>query len=122
LIVDDEADFGAFVRRVAQKLDFEVEVTTTAAGFKESYSRFKPTIVVLDIVMPDVDGIELIRWLAAAHCAARVVIISGFDPYYAMAAEKFGDIGGLTSIQRLTKPVSLADLESALTARGPGKA
>jgi DNA-binding response OmpR family regulator len=115
LIIDDEVKFGAFVRRAAENLDFEVEVTTNARAFQEAYKRFDPTIIVLDIVMPETDGIELIKWLATIKCAARIVIISGFDPHYAKAAETLVSCAGLKSIVRLRKPVSIAELELALS-------
>ena len=76
LVVDDEVAFGAFVRRVAQGLDFAVEVTSTADAFKEAYERFHPTVIVLDIVMPETDGIELIRWLGTMNCTARITSLS----------------------------------------------
>ncbi len=40
LVVDDEADFGASVRRVAKGLGFEVEATTNGRDFKQAYERF----------------------------------------------------------------------------------
>lgn len=113
LVIDDAADFGAFVRHVAVKLDFEVEVTTDPREFKEIYKRFAPSIIVLDIVMPDTDGIELIRWLVAARCTSRIIIVSGFDPNYAKIADILGSVAGLTSITRLSKPVRVADLRRA---------
>ena len=114
LVIDDEADFGTFVRRVAERLAFDVEVTTRAEEFKTAYARFDPTVIVLDVVMPDVDGIELVRWLGSQGCQARIVIISGFDPNYARAAQSMGDFAGLKSIVRLKKPVNVAELENAL--------
>jgi DNA-binding response OmpR family regulator len=115
LVVDDEADFGAFVRRVAEKLDFEVVVTTNARAFKEIFHRFDPTVIVLDIVMPDTDGIELVQWLANMQCKARIIIISGFDPNYTRMADILGSAAGISSITRLTKPVTVADLGKALS-------
>ena len=115
LIVDDEVDFGKFVRRVATEMGYEVEVTSNERDFKETYRRFDPTDIVLDIVMPAADGIDLARWLVAMKCKARIVIISGFDPSFAKAAELVAHIGDLTSTLRLSKPVSVAQLKHALS-------
>jgi len=114
LIVDDEADFGISVHRVAAALGYEVQVTTRGRDFKEVYKRFDPTVVFLDIIMPEMDGIELIEWLASVHCTARVIVISGFTPLYAKTAVMLGEAKGLLSISRLTKPVSVAALTAAL--------
>lgn len=119
LVVDDEADFARFVRRVAQRLDFTVEMTTRARDFKEAYERFQPSVIVLDIVMPEADGIELIQWLASKGCEARVLIISGYDPRYAVAAELLGNVGGKMTFTRLRKPILVADLEKALAGVSP---
>jgi DNA-binding response OmpR family regulator len=114
LIVDDNAEFGQALRRVAEKWGFQVEVTTRTSEFMKIYKRFDPTVIVLDIVMPDHDGIELIRWIASAGCTARVLIISGSDPLYARMAETIGKAKGLLSVKTLPKPVSLAGLSEAL--------
>jgi DNA-binding response OmpR family regulator len=114
LIIDDEADFGLSVRRVAERLGFTVEVTTRASDFKAACQSFDPTIVILDMVMPDMDGNELIKWLASIKSTARIVIVSGFTPIYAKTAESLGKAYGLPSISRLTKPVSVAALSAAL--------
>jgi DNA-binding NtrC family response regulator len=114
LIVDDEVDFGVSVRRVAEKLGFDVEVKTRARDFKAAFHSFNPTVVMLDMIMPDEDGNELIQWLASIKSTARVIIISGYAPIYAKTAENLGKAHGLPSISRLTKPVSIAALSSAL--------
>lgn len=114
LVIDDETDFGAFVGRVASGLGFTVEVTTRAADFQEAYLRFQPTHLILDMVMPECDGIELIGWLATMGCRGRIFIITGFHPRYAAAAETLGRVQGLAPIVTLRKPVSLADLRAAL--------
>ncbi len=46
LIVDDEPEFGQFVRKVAEAMDFEVKVTTQVAHFKGAYGAFDPTVIV----------------------------------------------------------------------------
>jgi len=120
LIVDDEPDFLVVVRRVAERLGFEVESMTHGRDFKQAYARFDPTVVILDMIMPDVDGIELIEWLASVQSKAQIIIISGFTPIYAKTAMTLGEAKGLLSISRLAKPVSLAALTTLLTAVLPG--
>jgi DNA-binding NtrC family response regulator len=116
LIVDDEPDFLVVVRRVAERLGYEVETLSHSRDFKQAYARFGPTAVILDMIMPEVDGIELIEWLAEVRCKAQIIIISGFTPIYAKTAVTLGQAKGLLSISRLAKPVSLATLTATLTA------
>jgi len=114
LIVDDEPDFLVVVRRVAERLGYEVETMTHGRDFKEAYARFDPTVIILDMIMPEVDGIELVEWLAGVRCKARIIIVSGFTPIYAKNAVALGEARGLLSISRMAKPVSLAMLTATL--------
>jgi DNA-binding NtrC family response regulator len=120
LVVDDEVDFSVSVQGVAERLGFEVEVTTHASEFKVIYRRFDPTVVLIDMIMPDVDGIELVRWVATTKCTADIVVASGYSPVYTAAAAAIGTSHGLSRLRRLTKPASLASLTEALL--GPGAA
>jgi DNA-binding response OmpR family regulator len=114
LIVDDEADFGAAVGMVAERLGFDVQVTTHGREFKRLYESFDPTVIVVDMIMPEVDGIEVIAWLASVKCVAAIIVISGFTPFYAKTAVEIGEAKGLLPIIRLAKPVSLAVLTATL--------
>jgi CheY-like chemotaxis protein len=116
LVIDDEVDFANLVARVGRAMDFEVEVTTSGRDFKEAVPRFRPDIIVLDIIMPEIDGIELINWLAQRGTAARVIVATGYNPSYAKMAQVLGTAHGIISVKTLLKPVALADLQAALRA------
>jgi len=114
LIVDDEPDFGDFVRKVAEGAGYEVTVTTGGKQFMEVYDDVDPTAIVLDVVMPGIEGTELVQWLAARHSGAKVIIITGFHHDYAALAGKLGKIRGLGSVTTLAKPISAAQLRAVL--------
>ncbi|HVJ51800.1 MAG TPA: response regulator [Aliidongia sp.] len=120
LVVDDEADFGRFVARVAGALDYDVETTTNATDFMARFHSFDPDIVVLDIVMPEMDGVELVQWLVSVKCRARIIIISGYNPLYAQLAESLAAAQGILSVSTMTKPIKLADLRAILTVGAEG--
>ena len=115
LIVDDDPDVGEFVRDVAEELGYEVRVTTRGNDFKLQYEAFDPTVILLDIVMPEIDGTELVFWLAERHCTAEIIIATGFNPTYAAVADTLGQAKGLNSVTTLTKPIALAELRAALS-------
>jgi DNA-binding response OmpR family regulator len=117
LVVDDEPDFAQLVREVGERNDFVVETLSKSRNFEEAYRRFEPSIIVLDIVMPDVDGIEIIQWLAANDSTAAVILATGYNPDFAKAAEALGSIDGRFPITSLAKPISLVDLKAALEAQ-----
>lgn len=116
LICDDEERFGRFVQRVAMDLDFEVQVTSSADDFIATYDDFEPTVIVLDMIMPDMDGNELILWLAQRRCPADLIICTGYNPDYATNAKILAEFKGLKSVTTLRKPVSVASLRQALQA------
>ncbi len=118
LVVDDEPEFGEFVRKVAAGSGFEVEVTSDAAAFKKVYDAFDPTVIVLDIVMPEVDGMELVQWLAGRKSSVHLVVVTGYNPKYSELARKIGEAKGLRSVTNLAKPVALAELRAALDGSG----
>ncbi len=114
LVLDDEADFAKFVSRVATSLGYEAEITTHAYDFQAAILRIEPSVIMLDIVMPDIDGIELIGWLAQRQSPARIILMTGFNPTYASIAQHIGSSGMLSSITILLKPISVADLTAVL--------
>jgi len=114
LIVDDEADFGDFIRRVATDLGYEVLATTTGSDFQKSYAGFQPTLVILDMVIPDIDGNELLLWLLAQGYTAELIITTGFNPDYAREAKILAEFKGMKKVTIMVKPVSLARLRSTL--------
>lgn len=113
-MVDDEPAICEFVTRAASSVGYEVRATTKAADFMQAFQEFHPTHIILDVLMPDMDGIELIQWLANAGCQAKIAVITGGNWDYANAAKKLGTVRGLPSITALRKPVSLADLRAVL--------
>ncbi len=114
LIVDDEPAFGEFVREVALALGYEVLATTNGKAFQQCYAEFQPTTVMLDMVMPDMDGNELLLWLLQQGYAADLIITTGYNPDYASEAKLLAEFNGLNTVTTLVKPFSLAKLRAVL--------
>lgn len=118
LIVDDEPDFGEMVARVAADLGYAVRVTTSGREFQTAYREVQPTLIVLDMVMPEMDGNELVVWLMEQGYAAGLIIITGYNPDYAKDAQLLAEFKGLRSVITLVKPIRLAKLREALSRAG----
>jgi DNA-binding response OmpR family regulator len=114
LICDDEPAFGRFVKNVAEDLGYEVRVTTDGREFMEAYDTFEPTTVILDMIMPGMDGNELVLWLAKQKCTARLIIITGYTPDYAENAKVLAEYKGLGTATTLHKPIEINRLRAAL--------
>ena len=113
LVVDDTEDIVALVKTVTQRMGFVTETLNDTVRFMTTFVRFKPDIIVLDIVMPNIDGIELIQWLTDVGYTGRLIIMSGFADYQRMA-EAIGGAGGRMAITSLAKPFRIAELKAAL--------
>ena len=114
LVIDDEPAIGDFVCEVAQELDFEVVSETTFETFKRSCSKFDPTFIVMDLAMPDTDGIQVLRFLSTQKCKAKIIVMSGFDKKILETAKRLGVEQGLSIIGVLQKPIPIEDLEALL--------
>ena len=115
LVIDDEPEIGEFVRKVATGLGYEVRVTTDGRAFQAAYHELRPTTIVMDMVMPEMDGIELVLWLMEQGYAAHLIIITGYSPDYAKDARLLAEFKGLRSVITLTKPIRLAKLREVLS-------
>jgi DNA-binding NarL/FixJ family response regulator len=80
LIVDDHAPFRSLARAVLQVEGFEV-VGEAADGLSalEAARRLRPSVVLLDVQLPDLDGFEVARRLAADADPPAIVLVSSRD-------------------------------------------
>ncbi|MFO1152350.1 MAG: response regulator [Rhodospirillales bacterium] len=114
LICDDEPAFGRFVRTVAERMGYRVLVTGNGRAFIGAYEAFGPTVVVLDMIMPEMDGHEIVLWLAQRQSKVKIIIITGYTPDFTSDTRLLAEHKGLRPITILKKPVQLADLRAVL--------
>jgi two-component system, OmpR family, response regulator len=67
LVVDDEENIGALLSATLRLTGFEVDVARDAAEALRAAARFEPDLVILDVMLPDMDGFEVARRLRAAR-------------------------------------------------------
>jgi len=118
LIIDDEEDVGNFIADVAEENGFETAVATTPDEFWPAYLATTPSVVVLDLMMPEVDGVQFLRLLADSQCSAQIILVSGTDTRVLSSAERLGNTHGLRMLGYLQKPISVAALEEMLGKAG----
>ncbi|MEO7241131.1 MAG: response regulator [Sphingomicrobium sp.] len=115
LLVDDEPALADYLANAARHCGFEPVLTSDDREFRDSFNADKPDVVALDLGMPGMDGVELLRFLAEQDYRAPVLIVSGFDRRVLESAFRLGEALGLTMAGPLEKPVRLDELESCLT-------
>ena len=106
LVVDDEADIRGLLKEILSEEGYQVDVAANAAQARASRARQIPDLVLLDIWMPDVDGITLLReWSVAVTDGCPVVMMSGHS-----TVETAVEATRLGAFDFVEKPLSLAKL------------
>ena len=114
LLIDDEPALEEFVAKAAQYCGYEPIVTNHEASFRDQFAARRPAMVVLDLGMPGMDGVELLRFLADEEYRGPVLIISGFDRRVLESAFRLGGALGLEMVGPIEKPARLEELEDIL--------
>jgi CheY-like chemotaxis protein len=114
LAIDDEEGLLACVREIGMIAGYEVEATTSPATFLRLVREWRPTLIFLDLAMPDSDGVELLHALAAYKFTAPIVLMSGCDAKVLRTIGELGTDLGLTMRGALAKPVRLDAFRVAL--------
>ena len=96
LLIDDEPALAAFVAKAADMCGFEPVIAESDQLFRDKFHEARPQMVALDLGMPGMDGVELIRFLADQDFRDPVLIISGFDRRVLESAVRLGITLGLS--------------------------
>lgn len=106
LVVDDEEDIRGLLQEILAEEGYDVEIAANAAEARLARGRGSHDLVLLDIWMPDVDGISLLReWTATFMHGAPVVMMSGHG-----TVETAVEATRLGAFDFVEKPLSLAKL------------
>lgn len=116
IVIDDEADFADFVARVAISVGITAKATITPQAFLTEIGKGWPTIMVIDLQMPEIDGIELLRILGERRCPSKIVIASGMDARVIDMARRLGMEYSLTIAGQVSKPARAETLRTLLAA------
>lgn len=114
LIMDDVVEFCDYVSDVATALGYKTEILNDPLAFEHAFERFQPQTVVLDMVMPGLDGGAIVQWLIERDAKVKLLIVTGFNPHHAKTAQLQSAAKGLADVKTFTKPISLAKLRAAL--------
>ncbi|UJA21826.1 response regulator transcription factor [Thermoleophilia bacterium SCSIO 60948] len=105
LVVDDELNIRELISMALRYAEFEVESAADGASALAASVRFRPDLLVLDVMLPDIDGFEVARRIGQTGEGPRIVFLTARDT----TADK---IKGLTlgGDDYVTKPFSVEEL------------
>ena len=115
LLIDDEPVLAEFLATAARECGYDPVITAEDHQFRDEFLANHPDMVALDLGMPGMDGVELLRFLADQNYGAPVLIVSGFDRRVLESAFRLGEALGLNMAGPLEKPVRLEKLEALLS-------
>jgi CheY-like chemotaxis protein len=117
-ILDDDVNLCSFMREVTEWAGFRATVAHDGRDLTLLIDA-KPALLLLDLAMPHVDGVEVIRLLAKAGFGGRLVLISGFDPLMLESTKILAELQGVQVAGVLSKPISAKQLKDMLQAAMP---
>lgn len=106
LVVDDEPDIRGLLKEILEDEDFDVTIAENAEQARQARRQRRPDLVLLDIWMPDTDGISLLKeWAEADNLDAPVIMMSGHG-----TVETAVEATRLGAYDFIEKPLSIAKI------------
>jgi EAL domain-containing protein (putative c-di-GMP-specific phosphodiesterase class I)/ActR/RegA family two-component response regulator len=113
LVVDDDEGVGEFISAAAQTMGFSCTVTTNAGDFMVALGP-DVSLILVDLIMPGMDGIELLRVLGHRQYKAGIVLMTGYDKRVLATSVALAEALGLNVAGCLQKPFRLGELRDVL--------
>ena len=114
-ILDDEPALLKLLSEVVEQIGLNVQSYSRASSFFKQFPlAMTNSILVLDLQMPEMDGIEVMRRLAAVANHPALSLVSGHDVRVLHAAEKLGRAQNLKILASLSKPLALDQFRQLL--------
>jgi len=112
-IIDDDIQIAELLTATVESIGLNSQYFTNARQFIQ-LSVEETDIILLDLNMPDIDGIEVLRTLGKNECQAQLVLISGHDKGVLHSAEQLAQAHSLKVAASFTKPVQLDALKKII--------
>ncbi len=117
-ILDDDEQYAALLAEVASNIGWEVMAAQNPVSFLQN-NILPGSVLVLDLNMPEMDGIEVIRALAEKKINLLLILVSGFDARVLHSAQQLAEAHHFKVLASLTKPMSIQEFAETLNSIKP---
>lgn len=114
IVVDDDGGIRTYIRNVAEEMGFEVGEAQTGKEYLDVFGDEHADMIVLDIAMPEMHGVELFDFLHDHHIDSKIIIITGYSGAFLDSAVQLATKKDLSVVGGLNKPIQIDDLEALL--------
>jgi CheY-like chemotaxis protein len=118
LVIDDQTGITKVVELIARQLGLNVRTLNSSLQATEVFMAFKPDVLMLDMIMPEKDGIDVLNEVLLTGIPVKIILTSGFsDAYLRLAAgvAKFHDNENVSILRKPFRREELVALLKELT-------
>jgi len=121
-IIDDERAIAELLGIYIENIQLEAHTYTSAKEFFDNEAVIdNNSILILDLKMPDMDGIEVIRLLAKKNMTLSLILVSGYDTSVLHSAKQLAQAHNFNVIGSLVKPIDRLALEQFVLSHTPSE-
>jgi two-component system response regulator MtrA len=114
LIIDDQTGITRVVSLIAKQLAMECRTLNDPMRATEEFVDFQPDILILDMIMPEKDGIDVLNEILLTGIPAHIVLTSGYSDAYLRLAEGVAKFHDSRPVSILRKPFRRKELLTLL--------
>jgi DNA-binding NtrC family response regulator len=115
LVIDDQSGITKVVEMIARQIGLNTRSLNSSAQATETFIAFRPDILILDMIMPEKDGIDVLNEILLTGLPIKIVLTSGFSDSYLRLAEGVARFHENPNVSILRKPFRRDELIDLLT-------
>ncbi len=114
LVIDDQTGITKVVELIARQLGLDVKSLNSSIDATETFIAYQPDVLMLDMIMPEKDGIDVLNEILLTGMPVKVVLTSGFSDSYLRLAEGVARFHENPNVSVLRKPFRREELMNLL--------
>jgi DNA-binding NtrC family response regulator len=114
LVIDDQTGITKVVELIARQLGLNARSLNSSSQATEEFIAFMPDVVMLDMIMPEKDGIDVLNEILLTGLPVKVILTSGFSDSYLRLAESVAKFHDNEQVSILRKPFRRDELVTLL--------